>query len=44
MRWLDIIIDAIDINLGKLHEMVGDREAGYAVVHGVMKGRTQFGD
>ena len=44
MRWLDIIIDAMDINLGKLHEMVGDREAGYAVVHGFMKGQTQFGD
>ena len=44
MRWLDVITDAMDMNLGKLHEMMGDREAGYAVVHVVMRSQTQLGD
>ena len=35
MRWLDGIIDELDMNLGKLQEMVRDREAWHAVVHGV---------
>ena len=37
MRWLDGITDAMDMNLSKLQEMVRDREAWHAVVHGVVK-------
>ena len=44
MRWLHGITDALDMNLGKLREMVRDREAWHAAVHGVTKSWTQLGD
>ena len=44
MRWLDAITDSMEMHLGELQELVMDREAWRAVIHGVTKSHTRLSD